>query len=67
MFACVVYTMVGHSWLQHSIYDKNIDIELHAQVLTLGQNMVVKSEHHDRLLIKNNFHFESINDKHQAT
>ena len=36
MFACVVYTMGVHLWLQYGIYDKNIDIELHAQVLTLG-------------------------------
>ena len=36
MFECVVYTMGGHLRLQYSIYDKSIDIELRAQVLTLG-------------------------------
>ena len=36
MFACVVYTMGGQLWLYYSIYDKKINIELHAQVLTLG-------------------------------
>ena len=36
MFTCVVKTMGGHLWLYYGRYDKNIDIELHAQVLTLS-------------------------------
>ena len=36
MFTCVVNIMGGRLWLQYSRYDKNINIELHAQVLTLS-------------------------------
>ena len=36
MFACVVNIMGSHLCLQNSRYDKDIDIELHAQVLTLS-------------------------------
>ena len=32
MFACKVYLMGGHLWLYYSEYDKEVDIELHAQV-----------------------------------
>ena len=36
MFTCVVSFMGGHLWLWYGRYDKNIVIELHAQVLTLS-------------------------------
>ena len=36
MFACVFRIMGGDLWLQYSRYDKDIDIKLHAQVLTLS-------------------------------
>ena len=36
MLACVVYIMNGRLWLQYSRYDKNVDIELHAQVSALS-------------------------------
>ena len=36
MFTCVVNIMSGRLWLKYSRYDKNMDIELHAQVLTLS-------------------------------
>ena len=33
MFACMVYIMGIHLWLQYTKHDKHVDIELHAQVL----------------------------------
>ena len=36
MFTCVIHIMGGHLRLKYSRYDKDIDIELHAQVLTLS-------------------------------
>ena len=36
LFACMVYIIGGYLWLYYSIDDKNIDIELHALVLTVG-------------------------------
>ena len=36
MFTYVVNIMSGRLWLLFSRYDKNINIELHAQVLTLS-------------------------------
>ena len=31
MFACMVYIIGGHLWLQYSKNDNNVDIRLHAQ------------------------------------
>ena len=36
MFACVIHIMGDHLWLYYTEYDKHVDIELHAQVLTLN-------------------------------
>ena len=35
MFTCVVNIMGGRLWLYYAEYDKHVDIELQAQVLTL--------------------------------
>ena len=32
MFACMVYIINGHLWLQYCKYDKKVDVRLHAQV-----------------------------------
>ena len=36
MFACVIHIMCGYLLLYYSRYDKDIDIELHAWVLTFS-------------------------------
>ena len=36
MFTCVVNIMGGRLWLYYTKYDKHVDIELHARVLTLN-------------------------------
>ena len=45
MFACVIHIMGGPLWLYYSRYDKDIDNELHAEVLTFSWNVVVKRGH----------------------
>ena len=64
MFTCVVNIMGGRLWLYYAEYDKHVDIELHAQVLTLIQYMVVKRGHYDRLLTRKIFHLGFINNMH---
>ena len=52
MFACVVNIMGGRFWLKYTKYDEHVDIELHAEVLSLTYYMVVKRGHYDRLLTR---------------
>ena len=54
VFACMVYIVGGHLWLQYSENNKDVDIMLHAQVLAPSYYMVVESGHYDRLLTKKN-------------